>query len=51
MKKFKHSCNFIGDGKVYLVRCEECDRENYAIAVASGACAWCGYDANKELNK
>lgn len=44
--KFKHACNFEKDGKVYLVRCEKCDMENYAPNVASGFCTWCGYDAN-----
>lgn len=34
------------DGKQYLVRCHECGRENYAPLVASGCCAWCGYDSN-----
>ena len=33
-------------GKQFLVRCHECGKENYAPAVASGCCAWCGYDAN-----
>jgi len=44
----KHSCNFKSKGNVFLVRCEGCDKENYALAVASGKCAWCGYDANEE---
>lgn len=39
--------NFIHNGKVYLVRCPNCDKENYAMAVSSGVCAWCGFDANK----
>jgi ribosomal protein L37E len=39
--------NFKVDGKTYLVRCPKCGRENWAPAVASGVCAWCGYDANK----
>lgn len=40
--------NFEADGKTYLVRCPKCKRENYAMSVSSGICAWCGYDANKE---
>lgn len=28
---------------IYLVRCFKCGRENYAPAVASGQCAWCGH--------
>ena len=40
---------FIGwYGKTYLVRCPKCKKENYAMAVSSGVCCWCGYDANKE---
>ncbi len=44
--KFKHACNFVANGKVFLVRCEKCNAENWAMAVAKGYCAWCGYDAN-----
>ena len=40
--------NFIANGKTYLVRCPKCGKENYAMAVSSGVCAFCGYDANKE---
>ena len=40
--------NFEADGKTYLVRCPKCKRENYAMAVSSGVCCWCRYDANKE---
>lgn len=39
--------NFRTDGKLFLVRCFNCDpeagRENWAPAVASGQCAWCGW--------
>lgn len=38
--------NFEADGKQYLARCPKCKRENWAPAVASGVCAWCGHDAN-----
>lgn len=31
-----------------LVRCEECDKENYAMNVLSGICTWCGYNINEE---
>lgn len=34
------------DTRVRLTRCPECDRVNYAMAVSSGQCAWCGWDAN-----
>lgn len=34
---------FVGDnGKLYLLRCPECKRENWSMAVATGRCAWCG---------
>lgn len=35
------------DGKLYVVYCPECKKENYAIAVASGQCAWCGWKENQ----
>ena len=39
--------NFREDGKAYVVRCPACKRENYAMAVASGICAWCGWEAEE----
>lgn len=43
--------NFLSEGKVFLVKCpkKECGLENYALAVASGVCAWCGYDGNNDV--
>ena len=38
--------NYKSKGKIYLIRCNKCGRENYLPAVASGVCAWCGDDAN-----
>lgn len=41
--------NFIGkNGKIFLVKCPmpECGLGNYAPAVSSRICEWCGYDAN-----
>jgi hypothetical protein len=36
---------YVGDGgDMGLERCPECERENYAMSVASGVCCWCGYD-------
>ena len=29
------------DGNPFVVRCPKCRRENWAMAVASGQCAWC----------
>lgn len=49
MAKVATSGVFMADyGKMYLVRCPECHRENWGPAVSSGMCAWCGFDANKE---
>lgn len=31
------------DGKPFVVRCPQCLRENWAMAVASGQCCWCGW--------
>lgn len=35
------------DGQLYLKRCfacePDCGRENWAMAVASGQCCWCGW--------
>ena len=39
--------NFLSGDKFYLMRCFVCDpegRENYSVAVASGQCAWCGWN-------
>lgn len=30
-----------------LQRCPNCRRENYAMAVSSGTCSWCGWDLNE----
>jgi len=45
---FKGS-GFIGhdDGNIGLTNCPMCGKENYAMAVISGQCAWCGFDVNK----
>jgi len=36
------------EGKLYLVRCYSCGgehgKENYMPAVATGKCAWCGWE-------
>jgi ribosomal protein L37E len=44
--EIKHP-NFISNNKVFCVRCQICGKENYALAVASGICVWCGEDHNK----
>jgi len=45
--------NFRGEnGRLFLVRCFACGgergKENYAMAVASGQCAWCGWIEKEE---
>jgi len=35
------------DGKIGLIRCPDCGKENYSMSVATGICCWCGWDANK----
>lgn len=35
------------DDKTFgLIRCPECMKENYGLAVSSGVCSWCGFNAN-----
>jgi len=34
-------------GKLYLVWCYACDRENYGPVVVTGECAWCGWKEKK----
>ena len=36
------------EGTICMIRCPQCERENYAIAVATGTCAFCGFNPNKE---
>ena len=36
------------NGLIYMIRCFECGTKNYAMAVSSGYCAWCGYSPNEE---
>lgn len=35
-------------GRLGVIRCPKCDRENYGLAVASGACSWCGWRPEEE---
>ena len=39
--------NYIADGKAFVFRCPSCCKENWAAAIASGTCAWCGWTAYK----
>lgn len=36
------------DGSLCLIRCPSCGRENWAPAISSGRCAWCGWTETKE---
>lgn len=40
--------DLIINGKICMERCFKCGLENHAMMVASGRCAWCGYDPNKK---
>lgn len=46
--------NWREDGQLYLVRCFACDKErgkeNWAMAVSSGICAWCGWREDTALD-
>ena len=35
-------------GQWFLLRCPKCHKENWAMSVSSGVCAWCGFDMNKD---
>ena len=34
--------------RLFMEKCPECEQENYAAAVSSGQCVWCGYKATKK---
>lgn len=36
------------EAPIYMQRCPKCAMENWAPAVATGRCAWCGYYATVE---
>lgn len=38
------------EGNFYIQRCPSCLKENYAPAVATGQCAWCGFKAGEQHN-
>ena len=35
------------DGKPYVVRCPNCLKENWALSVSTGECAWCQWKAEE----
>lgn len=37
--------------ELLLIRCPKCNLENWAPQVATGSCAWCGYDAWELVKK
>lgn len=39
------------DGTICMIRCFRCGRENYAVAVPTGKCAFCGHDANENKSE
>ena len=39
------------DGTLLLIVCPKCGRENWSPRVASGTCAWCGYDGHELLKE
>jgi hypothetical protein len=47
--KIRLGFGFIADGQLFMTRCFECGHENWALAVATGKCAWCLYDGYKDL--
>lgn len=38
-------------GLICMIRCFSCGKENWAMSVAAGHCAWCGFDPNLKENK
>lgn len=38
-------------GKICLVRCPECHKENYYASVLNGVCAWCSFDVKTVVDK
>lgn len=43
LKKSKDGVEWYSNGTILVIRCPKCKRENWAPAVASGQCCWCGY--------
>lgn len=34
-------------GRICIMRCPKCRKENYALAISTGSCAFCHFDPNK----
>lgn len=43
--------NFKQKGKLFLIWCFICDRENHSSLVAVGRCAWCGWHEKQKSKK
>lgn len=39
------------DGTICMVRCPNCDTENYSVVVATGTCAWCSFNPNEQAEE
>ena len=37
-----------GSSDIKIIRCPRCDRENYAVAIVTNSCAFCGF-STKDL--
>lgn len=49
--KQQNGVEWYADGTILLMRCPKCHRENWAPAVATGQCVWCGYRAEPITDK
>ena len=38
----------LDNDKILLICCPKCHRENWALEVISGRCAWCGYNGHED---
>lgn len=49
--KSENGVEWLDDGRILLIRCPKCPRENWAPAVVSGQCVWCGHKVEPIKNK
>ena len=45
-KRVGHGYQSKKDDRFHILRCPECSRENYALAISEGSCAFCGFNPN-----
>lgn len=51
IKKLARGVEYYPDtDRLLLIICPKCGRENWGVQVATGKCAWCGYDGRELLN-